>query len=126
MSHYTNGVLYGYYTNVSMESIAHIFPIDSLSNARATTESELTKKINRLLDIDDLNQATFEAKTYNQLCIRTKDKDGKILWPDCIVCIDKVDEASRNVANELDLNIVVLHKNKDTIERNEDIYANLK
>jgi len=126
MSHYGDSVLYGYYTNVSEDLIAHIFPKDSLSEAGARYESELTKKNNMLLDIEDLNQFTLKLKTYNQLCIRTKTKDGKILWPDCIVCIDEIDERSQIVADELDLKIVVLHKNEDTIERNDDIYAHLQ
>lgn len=126
MSHYSGGVLYGYYTDVSEDLIAHIYPIDSLSKSGARFECDLTDRMNMLLDIEDLNQATLQSKTYNQLCIRTKCKDGKILWPDCIVCIDRIDETSQAIADKLSLKIVVLHKNKDTIERNDDIYAHLK
>lgn len=126
MSHYGNSVLYGYYTGVTPESIAHIYPIDSLSNAEAALESELTKRTNMLLDMNDLNQATLERKTYNQLCIRTKSKDGKILHPDCIVCIDELDEKSQEIADEMGLPIVILDKKPDTIENNQDIFADLK
>ena len=126
VSHYGDAVLYGYYTNVSKNSIAHIYPIDSLSSAGARYESELTDRINMLLDIEDLNAATLEQNTYNQLCIKTKDENGNILWPDCIICIDKIDEKSQKIADSLGLNIVVLHKNEDTIECNEDIYKNLQ
>ena len=126
VSHYGNHVLYGYYTNVSADLIAHIYPMDSLSQASAKVECDLTSKDNMLLDIEDLNQATLQRRTYNQLCIRTKGKNGKILWPDCIVCIDRVDEKSQKVADELALKIVVLHKNEDTIERNEDVYEYLQ
>lgn len=125
MSHYGNGVLYGYFTDVSADMIAHISPIDSLSNASAEFESQLTEKMNKLLDIDDLNEATLKAKTYCQLCIKTKTKAGKILWTECIICIDKIDEKSQKTADELGLNIVVLHKSPDTIEQNEDIFAHL-
>lgn len=126
MSHYGNSVLYGYYTNITSDLIAHIYPIDSLSHSGAKKESQLTNRMNMLLDIDDLNQASLDKQTYNQLCIRTKDQNGNILWPDCIVCIEDIDEESRKIANSLGLNIVVLHKRSDTIEQNEDIHKNLK
>ena len=127
MSHYddSDGVLYGYYTNVSADLIAHIYPMDSLSKSAAKYEANLTDRMNMLLDIEDLNQATLIKKTYNQLCIRTKTKDGRILLPDCIICIDKVDETSQKRADELGLNILVIHKNEDTIEVNRDIYEHL-
>jgi len=72
MSHYGNHVLYGYYTGITPNLIAHIYPIDSLSNSGAKFEYQLTDRMNMLLDIDDLNKATLEQQTYNQLCIRTK------------------------------------------------------
>lgn len=126
VSHYGDDVLYGYYTNVSKNLIAHIYPIDSLSSAGVRYESELTDRINMLLDIYDLNEATLLQKTYNQLCIKTKDENGNILWPDCIICIDEIDEKSQKIADNLGLNIVVLHKNEDTIEYNDDIYKHLQ
>lgn len=126
MSHYGKEVLYGYYTNITSDLIAHIFSQDSLSIASAIFESKLTKKMNMLLDIDDLNQLTLEYKTYNQLCIRTKTKDGDILLPDCIICIEEVDDKSQKIADELGLNILVLHKSNDTIENNYDVFAHLQ
>lgn len=125
MSHYGDDVLYGYYTNVSDELIAHISPFDSLSQAGAKFECDLTKQYNLLLDIEDLNQSTLQQRTYNQLCIRTKCENGEILWPDCIICIDSVDAKSKMMAEKLGLKIIVLHKNEDTIEKNEDIYKYL-
>ena len=126
MSHYGKAVLYGYYTGVTEDLIAHIYPCDSLSLASAKFECDLTDKTNMLLDIEDLNQYTLECRTYNQLCIKTKGKDGKILWPDCIICIDEIDGSSQYAADMQNLDIVVLHKNEDTIEINEDIYAHLQ
>jgi len=126
MSHYATGVIYGYYSNVSANLIAHICAIDSLSRATAIFECDLSSKSNSLLDIEDLNEATLREETYNNLCIRSKCNDGSILWPDCIVCIDKIDKNSQTAADSLGLNIVVIHKSAETIENNEDIYAHLK
>lgn len=127
LSHYSSSddVLYGYYTGVSADLIAHIYPMDSLSSADARYESKLTKLPNMLLDIRDLNKATIENKTYNQLCVRTKTKSGKILWPDCIVCINEISEKSWKVAEELQLKIIVIHKQKGAIEYTGDIYKHL-
>ena len=99
--------------------------MDSLSSADARYESKLTKLPNMLLDIRDLNKATIENKTYNQLCVRTKTKSGKILWPDCIVCINEISEKSWKVAEELQLKIIVIHKQKGAIEYTGDIYKHL-
>ena len=125
VSHYGDSVLYGYYTGVVPKLIAHIFPCDSLSKAGARFRNRITKAPNWFLDIDDLNTITYRKKTYNQLCIATKNQ-GEILKPDCIICIEKVDEQSQKAADEMGLNILVLPKMEDTIENNEDIYSDLK
>ncbi len=126
MSHYGNHVLYGYYTGVTENMIAHIYPVDSLSKAGARHPSELTDRMNTLLDIDDLNKQAYDAKTYCQLCVKTKCNNGEILWPDCIVCIEEVDERSLSQSNALGFDILVLHKTEKTIECNEDIHGHLK
>jgi len=123
-SHFGDSVLYGYYTGVSPSMITHIYPMDSLSTSWARYAKDLSKRSNLLLDMEDLNRATFDLKTYNQLCIRTKTKQGKILYPDCVVCIDDVDESSKQKAEELDMKILVLKKNSTTIEFNEDPFKN--
>lgn len=86
----------------------------------------MTKKQNCLFDIEDLNNRTYDNKTYNQLCIRTKNLYGSILYPDCIVCMDEIDEYSLERSEQLNTNILVLKRNSNTIEYNDDIYAHLK
>ena len=125
-SHYLNSVIFGYYSRVAAPSIAHIFPQDSLSKSWAMYRSDLTTERNMFLDIDDLNNTTYALKTYNQLCIETKGEDNKILKPDAIICTEEVNEESLKSADQYGINILVLKRNKNTIENNRDIYEDLQ
>lgn len=119
-SHFGKSTLYGYYTSVTPDLIAHIYPMDSLSTSWARYEKDLSKRTNLLLDIDDLNDETYKLQTYNQLCIRTKTKEGKILYPNCVVHTNDVDEALIQKDEEQGFKGLVLKKNPKTIEFNED------
>lgn len=125
-SHYPGSIVHGYYSKVTPDLIAHIYPADSLSTSWAKYQKDLSKKINMLLDIDDLNALTYAYKTYNQLCIRTKTKEHEILKQDAIICLGDVDDKSIKYAEEHNKNILVLRKNKNTIEYNDDIYSHLQ
>lgn len=124
-SHYPGNLVYGYYSKVTPDMIAHIFPADSLSSSWALYKKDLSKKINMLLDIDDLNAITYKNKTYNQLCIRTKTNDNEILKEDAIICFDTVNDRALRHQEKHNSKILVLRRNKHTIEYNEDIYSDL-
>lgn len=124
-SHYGDSILYGYYTGITPSLIAHIYPQDSLSQSWANYEKDLTKKLNYLLDINDLNRITYESKTYNQLCVRTKTQTGEILRHNCIVFTDENDKRIE-IVEKSDNKILILRKNSHTIENNDDIYKYLK
>ncbi len=125
-SHYPGGLVYGYYSKLTPDMIAHIFPTDSLSASWALYKKDLSLKINMLLDIDDLNAMTYENKTYNQLCIRTKTNDNEILREDAIICFDNVDDYALWYQEKHNSKILVLRRNENTIEYNEDIYSDLQ
>ncbi len=126
-SHYGDEPLFGYYSNITPNLISHVFPKDSLSKSYARYEKNLSKWNSMWLDIDDLNRKTYNNRTYNQLCIRTKDNEGKILLPDCIVSTnEKYRDRDISVAKEYGIKTLVLNKNKFTIEENKDIFRHLK
>lgn len=78
-----------------------------------------------LLDIDDLNALTYAYKTYCQLCLRTKTRVNDILQQDAIICCGDVDEKSIKYAEENNKKVLVLKRNENTIEYNDDIYSHL-
>lgn len=125
-SHYPGNLVYGYYSKVTPDMIAHIFPADSLSASWALYKKDLSEKINMLLDIDDLNARTYKNKTYNQLCIRTKTNDNEILREDAIICFDTVNDKALRYQEKHNSKILVLRRNENTIEYNEDIYSHLQ
>ena len=126
-SHYGDEPLFGYYSNVTPNLISHVFPKDSLSRSYAKYEKDLSKWDSTWLDIDDLNKKTYNNRTYNQLCIRTKDNEGNILLPDCIVSTNEIyRDRDINVAKKYGIKTLILKKNKLTIEENKDIFGHLK
>lgn len=125
-SHYPGDILHGYYSKVTPDLIAHIYPIDSLSQSWARYKKDISEKTNMLLDIDDLNSLTYANKTYNQLTMWTKTKEKKIITDDAIICPGDVDNKSLNYAYKYNKNILVLTRNKNTIEYNNDIYSHLQ
>ena len=124
-SHYPGAIIHGYYSKVTADLIAHIYPTDSLSSSWAKYRKDLTKKPNMLLDIDDLNALTYAYKTYCQLCLRTKTRENDILQQDAIICCGDVDEKSIKYAEENNKKVLVLKRNENTIEYNDDIYSHL-
>ena len=124
-SHYPGAIIHGYYSKVTADLIAHIYPTDSLSSSWAKYRKDLTKKPNMLLDIDDLNALTYAYKTYCQLCLRTKTRENDILQQDAIICCGDVDEKSIKYAEENNKKVLVLKRNENIIEYNDDIYSHL-
>lgn len=125
-SHYPGNLVYGYYSKVTPDMIAHIYPADSLSASWALYKKDLSKKINMLLDIDDLNARTYKNQTYNQLCIKTKTNDNEILKEDAIICFDTVNDEALKYQEKHNSKILVLRRNENTIEYNQDIYSHLQ
>ena len=125
-SHYPGAILHGYYSKVTADLIAHIYPTDSLSSSWAKYQKDLSQKPNMLLDIDDLNALAYAYKTYCELCIRTKTRNNEVLKSDAIICFDDVDDRSIRYAEKHNERILVLKRTKKTIECNEDIYSHLQ
>lgn len=113
---------WGFYTNITPHSIAHIFPGELV---QPYTCYKYRKNIARpgalplLLDIDHLREFTIKNKTFSSVYFKTTTDNNQPILPDCIVCLDDVNNEILNLSEKYNKKILVLKRNSNTIENNE-------
>lgn len=111
--------LFGFYTNIIPSSIVNMCPSEI---RRPYVSSKYIKDITPqkplLLDIDDLNDIALKRNTFSHVCIRTTTPNNQIISPNCIICINDINESDLYFAEKFRKKILVLKKNPHTIENN--------
>lgn len=122
ISHYANekhsNIMFAY--NVPAEAIVHVFPCDSNTWTKAETEEKLTQFPSLWLSLDELNEFTKELRVYNQITCKTK-IDGKILKPSALIVFDDLTDEAKAIAEDFDVNIILIHTKKNVINYNDDL-----
>lgn len=122
LSHFPGRVLYGYYTDVTPDMIAHICPYDADTISYMHNRFEVSAQPEQLLDAEDLLLSACEHHTYSQLTIRSKN-GSRVLRPDCIIAIDEISSDDRLAREKYQLPILLIHRSPNTLYHVKDQYS---
>ncbi len=116
LSHYPGKVWFGYRTGITPDMIGLIYPHDADTRSWARNRQELGAWREILVDHEDLEAASVNLNTYSQLSIKASSTTTHTpITPDCILCIDNVDDESLRTHEEQALPVLILHPSHQTI-----------
>lgn len=112
--------IYGFSSGVTSKNIVHLSAMtdDMCYYSKAKLIKDVYEKPTYLLDIDDINMVAYNSERFNHVIMEPKDINGNLLKPDCLICLDEVTDKQMKKAEDEDLKILVLKRNKYTIEIN--------
>lgn len=112
--------IYGFSSGVASKNIVHLSGMtdDLCYYSKAKLIKDVYEKPTYLLDIDDINNVAYNSERFNHVIMEPKDINGNLLKPDCLICLDEVTDKQIKKAEDEDLKILVLKRNKYTIEIN--------
>lgn len=130
LSHFPGLVWYGFRTGITPAMIGIISPYDADTRSWAENRLELGIEKDYLLDAEDLLSASTDIPTYSQISIKSNSVtySGPIVTrtpvkPDCVLCVNFIDEVSQRAAHDQKLPILVLHTSPTTICRIHDFFS---
>lgn len=104
-----SGVYFGF-NSIEAKDIADMGPKDIFSSELIGNNVPMSVSGNNYFDTENLLLNSFEQ--YNEICIFREDQyTRERVKPDFIVCFDKVDDYSKEIANKLNLPIYFLNTN---------------
>lgn len=121
ISHFENGSAIILAYDIVPEHIAHIFPADSFSyKIMFENDKAVSKLPSQWLPYKDFTKLNNSLKTYNEVICKTN-LTNQPFKPNAIICINKLNRISIQLAKVFNLKLILIKPCKETINNSGDV-----